>query len=220
MRRTHLILVVLVAASALALAGLRLPAPLAVSAAQAAPPGPTVLQDGVPVDAAPDAPVPAVGVAQPAASAAVFVQSIAGADFTPTDSNLQYTNQGASVYLTTAVGGFGLRTWLDAPVGATITNVTFFYIDNVPAEGLEFRVQRYDVSSAAAPTDLVARSTVGLPDTSAVGSISVDLATDVDQAQYAYGLRVAFSTASANLRLVGARVTYAVPVLFLPMIRK
>lgn len=155
----------------------------------------------------------------PAATSAVYYQTFAGNDFQTSDGFQTFTSIGGSVCLYHA-GSDPMRKPLDLPSGATITNVTFYFVDNVVGAGLDFSLQQYDPQSDADPLPVISGSTSSRPDLPGIQSFSLNTNLTVDNSRYAYSLSAVFGVSGSTLRLTGARVTYTLPTTYLPLIAR
>jgi hypothetical protein len=132
-------------------------------------------------------------------------QSFSGVDFASRSSAAQVYDGGGAIHAATG------DTWtalVDLPNGAVIREVVFFYVDNDPGD-ITFYLTQYDPTTQTT-TDLASATTSGAstnvqPIT--LTGISGRLPATVDTTTYSYNLLAALP-ASANLRLVGARIGY------------
>jgi hypothetical protein len=139
--------------------------------------------------------------------------TISGTRFQPTSSELTYSASGGAVYATALPpGGFSFSVDFDLPVGATITEVVFFVIDDdVSDVGVSLR--SYDPETSDFLTLESASSSGASPSVQAI-VIPVDPPVQVDPATTSYRLRVVPVVTSTAHLLRGARIGYLDPHVF------
>jgi len=139
--------------------------------------------------------------------------TISGTRFQPTSSELTYSPSGGAVWATALPpGGFSFSVDFDLPVGATITEVVFFVIDDdVSNVGVSLR--SYDPETGVFLTLESASSSGASPSVQAI-VIPVDPPVQVDPATTSYRLRVVPVVTSTAHLLRGARIGYLDPHVF------
>ena len=111
---------------------------------------------------------------------------------------------------------------INLPDGAQVITVTFFIVDDDPVADVNLAVISYTPAITIA-TNLTSTTTAGLPITTSVQAVAFagrPLLT-IDNAAAGYALRFApIISTSVALQIAGARVDYALPTNFLPLMQK
>jgi hypothetical protein len=160
-------------------------------------------------------------VASPAAVGPTYYRNHSGIEFTSTNSNLTYSARDSSIYaLAIPFGGYSVRRPLDLPNGAQITAITLYCIDNDATYNIGLLLYRADPSSGGFESQLAALTSTGASASlQTVVSTGTPIAT-IDNSRYAYSLLWKPTITGENHRLVGVRVEYTVPTVFLPFVGK
>jgi hypothetical protein len=194
----------------LALGGSLRPGSGAVANAQS--PGPIDGQDIPPLDTS----MPDEVAAGPAALGGPTHRTYSANEFLSTHSDLTYASYGPAIYaLSIPGGGFSFKLPLDLPNGSQVTSITVFLVDNTPSYNMSIQFYRVTVSTAA-QIELDSVSTVGLPTSSAVQSVTMTGSpiAIINTFNYAYTIRYA-PVITGNLhQMVGVRIYYIAPSIF------
>jgi hypothetical protein len=191
-----------------------LPAAAAPLPATAAPPGP--------VDAA-LAPAVPLAVAMPDApqiTCSGCLRKVYGPmRFLPMRSELTYVMMGGALEATALATGWGFTTPLDLPNGATVQQVTFYYVDNSSTADMVFTVYKYDTNNLGwGYTSIAAGASSGA--STSVNVLTLSTPFVIDSGQNDYELYVEpYATGNAQ-RFWGAVVWYTVPAAYLPALSR
>ncbi len=152
-----------------------------------------------------------VGYALPAPPSGSQSITLGGWAFRPDISTMKYAPVGDRIYLTQNAYSFALTSHLNLPSGAHITGLTYYVIDNSPANNVEVNLSAYPANTTdASQVWLREVSTSPLPASTSIQPLVVPVDLTV-KAGFNYSLLVKFDAATSALMLVGARLTYTLP---------
>lgn len=133
--------------------------------------------------------------------------TMAGADFRSSSSNMTYTALGGTLYANTIDSSYYFQTRLDLPDGATINEVQWILIDNDPGS-MSLHVFSHTPASDSLNILMSPTNPLNSPNVQVITSAA---SITVDNKNKAYFIGFTPTAASANLRIVGARVRYTPP---------
>jgi hypothetical protein len=135
--------------------------------------------------------------------------SMAGADFRSSSSIMTYAAIGGTLYATAIDSSYYFATRLDLPDGAIIKEIDWYVIDN---HADSFNLQLYSHNPAIDSFTIpISVDTGDLPLSTSVQVVSRVVSIVVDNDTKSYSIGFMPLAASANLRIVGARVRYTPP---------
>ncbi len=152
----------------------------------------------------------------PQAATVTRYMTLSGLDFRPTvPADLYTLTDDGGIYPDSAAGQFAAR--VELPEDASVTDVTFFFVDNNPSANMTFMFKKnslYGISLDIWPP--VTNTSSG----SQLQSISICppscVPYFVGTGAYSYHLLVNFGAAGSTQALFGARITYTEPVVPVP----
>jgi hypothetical protein len=160
------------------------------------------------------------GVINPTATLAgvTYYRDLAANEF-----HLTFASYGPAIYaLNIPSGGFSFKLPLALPNGSQVTSITVYVVDNTADNNMNIQFYRVKLSNAT-QIELASVSTVSLPPSSAVQTVSMtgNPITIIDTVNYAYAIRYA-PVITGNLhQMVGVQIGYQNPVVsFMPLVGK
>ena len=133
--------------------------------------------------------------------------TLAGADFHSNSSNMTFAAQGGTLYATAIDPTYTFQTRLDLPQGATITQVTWYVIDN-HASNFYMSLKTHRPSDDSVTTPASVTSSDPSPNLQTFNEV---ISTTVDNSTRSYYISFLPEAASSDLRIVGARIRYTQP---------
>jgi hypothetical protein len=146
-----------------------------------------------------------IGYALPSPPSGAQTLTLGGYAFQPDTSSMKYAPYGDRIYLTHNDQNHSLTARLNLPIGAQITGLTYYAIDNDPNSFMTLGILEAPVNGGAiSPYETYTGDNPLLQPYSAPHPATVSAGSS-------YSLYVRFNTASNNLILAGARLTYTLP---------
>lgn len=147
-----------------------------------------------------------------------YYRTYPGLRFLPTSSELTYSSVASGIYATTLASSFSFSLDFDLPIGATLTEIVFFVIDN-DASNFQLGLLSYNPETGNYLFLENATST-GASSALQIITLPVDPTIKLDTTTTTYRLRVEPGVASNAHLLRGARIGFTMPTTFLPTIMK
>lgn len=158
------------------------------------------------------------------ASGPTLYRTFGSYEFRPGDSNLTFAPFGSAIYAVNIPGSSSaFKAPLVLPNASQVTRVSFYIVDNNPTYNMTLQFYRTQPSANTSQYEIGYITTAGLPTSSAVQTVTIYGAptlTLIDNNLYAYSLRYTPVVAGNSHMLVGARVEYSVPTLWLSVLQK
>ena len=147
-----------------------------------------------------------VGYTLPTPPTGAQTLTLGGYAFQPDTRSMKFAPYGDRIYLTQNASNHAMRAWLNLPIGTQITGLTYYVIDNDPSSFMTLGIMGAPVNGGLiAPYETY---TGGANPNVQMYSVPVPATLS---AGFSYSLYVRFDTASTNLILAGARLTYTLP---------
>lgn len=146
-------------------------------------------------------------------------QMYSGVDFKPIDSSYGYDYVSGAGISSNYAGGAWFYAHVLLPAGAEIRQIKYYYVDNTDSASLSLDSKYYDPATAN-DTYISNEGTDGLSSSATIRTLTWSGTQAVDNSKYSYELIAYFSTGNAGLQLIGARVGYTVPGMFIPLTQK
>lgn len=140
-------------------------------------------------------------------------KTLSGLDFRPLDSSISYAlTENGSLYPVSPSTGPQFTASLDLPGGASVTDITFYFVDNATPD-IQFRASFFNPSNGNS-FDACNITTFGFPRLTTIQAISFSASSGsfvIDNSNYSYQLLINFSAFDGSQALYGARITYTEP---------